>query len=63
MDDESGDWWVDGTNGVSATVKTGWVRIGEISAWLTKRSRELTEWQLFILKERFQFHVILSLLT
>jgi len=37
------EWWVDGTNGGSATRRTGtgWVRIGEISAWLTERSREL----------------------
>ena len=34
-------WWVDGTDGGSATQRTGWCRIGEISAWLTERSREL----------------------
>ena len=33
-------WWVDGTDGGSATQRTGWCRIGEISAWLTERSRE-----------------------
>jgi len=31
------EWWVDG----SATQRTGRVRIGQISAWLTERSREL----------------------
>ena len=35
------EWWVDVTNGGSATHTTGWVRIGEISAWLTEGSREL----------------------
>ena len=35
------EWWVDGTNGGSATHRTGWGRIGEISAWLTEGSREL----------------------
>ena len=33
--------WVDGTDGGSATQRTGWVRIGEICEWLTKGSREL----------------------
>jgi len=31
------EWWVHG----SATQRTGRVRIGQISAWLTERSREL----------------------
>ena len=34
-------WWVDGTDGASATDTTGWGRIGEISAWLREGSREL----------------------
>ena len=34
-------WWVDGTDGGSATQRTGWVWIWEIGARLTKRSREL----------------------
>jgi len=33
--------WVDGTDGRSAIHKSRWVRIGEISAWLTERSRKL----------------------
>ena len=32
---------VDGTDGGSATQRTGWGRVGEISAWLTEGSREL----------------------
>ena len=35
------EWWVDGTDGGSATHTTGWGRIGEISAWLTEGSWEL----------------------
>ena len=35
------NWWVDGTDRRSATRRTGWVRTGEISAWLTEGSREL----------------------
>ena len=35
------EWWVDGTNGGSATHRTGWGRIGENSAWLTEGSRKL----------------------
>ena len=35
------EWWVDGTDGGSATHTTGWGRIGEIGAWLTEGSREL----------------------
>ena len=35
------EWWVDRTDGRSATQKTGRVTIGEISAWLTKGSRKL----------------------
>jgi len=43
MDDESGESMepVDGTAGGSATQRTVWLRIGEISAWLTERSWEL----------------------
>ena len=33
------EWWVDGTNGGSATHITGWGRIGEISAWLTENPK------------------------
>ena len=36
-------WWVDGTDGGSDTQRTGWVRIGKISAWLMERSRELIQ--------------------
>ena len=32
------EWWVDGTDGRSATQRTRWVRIGEISAWLMEGS-------------------------
>ena len=35
------EWWVYGTDRGSATHRTGLVRIGEISAWLTERSRGL----------------------
>jgi len=35
------EWWVDGTDGRSATKKAGWGRVGEISAGLTERSRKL----------------------
>jgi len=35
------EWSVDGTDGGSAVQRTEWVGIGEISAWLTERSREL----------------------
>ena len=36
------EWWVDGTDwGMSLKELAGWVRIGEISAWLTERSHEL----------------------
>ena len=35
------EWWVDATDGGSATQRTGWVRNGELSAWLTERSPEL----------------------
>jgi len=35
------EWWVGETNGRSATRRTGWNRIGEISVWLIERSREL----------------------
>jgi len=31
------EWWVDGTDRGSATKRTEWVRIVEISAWLTER--------------------------
>jgi len=31
--------WVDGTDGGSAIYRTGWVGMGEISVWLTERSR------------------------
>jgi len=41
MGDEWWEWWVDETDGRSATRRTGWIRIGEISAWLTERSRKL----------------------
>ena len=34
------EWWVDGTDGGSATQRTGWVTIGEIE-WLMEGSREL----------------------
>jgi len=37
-------WWmmrVDGTSGSNATHRTGWIRTGEISAWLIERSCEL----------------------
>ena len=46
-------WWVDGSDGGSVTGRTGWCKIGEISAWLTKGSRELVpETRGSILKER-----------
>ena len=35
------EWWVDGADRGSATRTTGWCRIGETSAWLPERSREL----------------------
>ena len=35
------EWWVNGTNGRSATHTTRWVRNGEISAWLMERTRKL----------------------
>ena len=35
------EWWFDGADGGSATRRTEWVRIGEISAWLTEGNREL----------------------
>ena len=34
-------WWVDGTDGGSATQRTGWRKSGEISAWLTEGSQRL----------------------
>jgi len=34
-------WWVDETDGRSATHRTRWVRNGEIGVWLTERSRKL----------------------
>ena len=37
------EWWVDGTDGRSATRRTGWVRIWEISVWLTERNRKLSK--------------------
>jgi len=37
------EWWVNGTNGRSATRRTGWIRIGEIDVWLIERSRELIQ--------------------
>ena len=44
MKEWRGDWWwvwcVDGTDGESATQRTGWVRVGEISALLAVRRRE-----------------------
>jgi len=35
------EWWVNETNGRSATHTTRWVRNGEISAWLMERTRKL----------------------
>ena len=39
-DDGWWGWWVDGADRISAIRRTGWVRIGDISAWLTERSRK-----------------------
>ena len=51
------EWWVDGTNAASATWRTGWVRIREISAWLMERCQELLpETRGSIVEERSVVH-------